>query len=111
MAYSMDLRERVIDALHREKLSQHAAAKRFGVAVGTVNGWVKKHRQGDLRPGKPGPTGPSKLTDQDEQQLREMVRDRPGITSREAAARLGHKLSAGHVRRVWLRMGLSYKKN
>ena len=110
MAYSMDLRVRVIDALHREKLSQDAAARRFGVAVGTVNAWVKKHREGDLRPGKPGPTGASKLTEHDRQLLKRMVRDRPGITSREAAAKLGHRFSEGHIRRLWLQMGLSFKK-
>ena len=110
MAYSMDLRVRVIDALHHEKLSQNAAARRFGVAVGTVNAWVKKHKAGDLQPGKPGPTGPGKLTEEDLQHLERMVQERPGITSHEAAAKLDHKVSEGHVRRVWLSKGLSYKK-
>ena len=110
MAYCLDFRERVVAAVQRDKLSARAAARRFDVNPGTLRAWIKKHREGDLRPGKPGPTGPSKLTEHDRQLLEQMVRDRPGITSREAAAKLGHRFSEGHIRRLWLQMGLSFKR-
>ena len=39
MALSVDLRERVLAAHERREGSQRVLAERFGIAVGTVNGW------------------------------------------------------------------------
>ncbi len=39
-----------------------------------------------------------------------MVQERPGITSDQAARRLGGKLHPGTIRKLWLQMGLSYKR-
>ncbi len=110
MAYSMDLRLRVVEAVNDQGMTQPEAATTFQIAVGTVNAWIKKHRGGDLEPGKPGPTRSRALSDEELAELRLWVDQRPGITSAEAATKLGHKVTAGHIRRIWLQMGLSYKK-
>lgn len=53
--YSMDLRERVVAAVERDGLSRNKAAARFGVAVSTAIGWVRRFRQtGSVEPGQMG---------------------------------------------------------
>jgi putative transposase len=60
--YSMDLRERVVEAVEGEGLSRHQAAARFKVAVRTVIGWVNQLRAtGSLAPGQMGGHRPKKL--------------------------------------------------
>ena len=44
--YSMDLRERVIEAIEREGLSCSRAAARFEVAISTTIERVNRYRQG-----------------------------------------------------------------
>lgn len=110
MAYSMDLRRLVVRAVTEQHLSRAEASRRFGVSYHAVKQWVRREREGDLAPRKPGPTRPRVLTEEDLASLRRFVEERPGITSEEAAERLGHKITAGHVRTVWIRMGLRFKK-
>ena len=42
--YSLDLRERLVDAVELEGLSRRQAALRFGVGVKTAIDWVKRFR-------------------------------------------------------------------
>jgi transposase len=61
--YSKDLRERVVWAVEREGLSRNQAAARFGVAVSTTIGWVKRYRQtGSVAPGQMGGHKPRRLS-------------------------------------------------
>lgn len=110
MAYPLDLRLRVVQAVREQGLGQAEAAKVFQVSVGSVNAWLQKHKQGNLGAAKPGPTGSRTLDPEHLEDLRRWVQERPGITSREAAAKLGGKVSDGYVRFLWRRMGLSFKK-
>lgn len=109
MAYSMDFRRRVLDVHHDEGLNIQQTADRFRLSWDTVRTWLDRARRGRLEPDRPGPKGPRTVTEQDRAALRQMVEDRPGITSAQAAERLG-KLHPGTVRNLWLKMGLSYKK-
>ncbi len=43
--YSIDLRERVVGAVEKGKLSCHRAAAQFGVGVSTAITWVRRFRQ------------------------------------------------------------------
>ena len=45
MAYSQDLRDRVIDAVLVEEMSRRGAAVRFGVSETTAINWVKRVEQ------------------------------------------------------------------
>ena len=51
--YSMDLRERVVEAVERDGLSCNQAAARFEVAISTAIEWVNRYRQtGAWRPAR-----------------------------------------------------------
>jgi transposase len=53
--YSLDLRKRVVAAVLTGGLSCNQAAERFGVAVSTAIGWVRRQREtGNVAPGKMG---------------------------------------------------------
>ena len=61
-AYSMDLRERVVEAVEVEGLSCNQAAARFEVAVSTAIGWVDRFRRtGSVAPDRRGGNRPKKL--------------------------------------------------
>ena len=42
--YSMDLRERVVQAVEQEGLSRRRAADRFGIGIKTAIDWVRRQR-------------------------------------------------------------------
>jgi transposase len=113
MALSMDLRERVLAAHERREGSQRVLAERFGVAVGTVNGWLRQARAGRRAPLRPrggraalGGAGPEDLT--------AMAAERPDATLAEyaemLALRVGRRFSPAVLCRALRRAGLRRKK-
>ncbi len=83
MAYSMDLRLKVIEALD-EGESVPAVARRFGIGVDTVRQY-KQQRDEHCEPIrlKTGPKKPMKRTPEDDAKILEAIRNDPGITLRE----------------------------
>src|ERR671916_776932 len=61
MALSVDLRERVLAAHERREGSQRLLAERFGVALGTVNAWLRQAREGRRAPRRRGRYAPAVL--------------------------------------------------
>ena len=60
--FSIDLRERVVDAVVRDGQSCRQAAARFGVGVSTAIAWVARFRKtGGVAPGQMGGHRPKKL--------------------------------------------------
>jgi transposase len=113
MVLSADLRERVLSAHERREGSQRVLAERFGVAVGTVNGWLRQARAGRRAPPRRrggrtalGGAGPEDLT--------AMVAERPDATLAEYAAmlaeRVGRRFSPAVLCRALRRAGLRRKK-
>ncbi|GGG27868.1 hypothetical protein GCM10010964_14760 [Caldovatus sediminis] len=113
MALSVDLRERVLAAHERREGSQRVLAERFGVAVGTVNGWLRQAGAGRRAPlrrrgGRAalGGAGPEELT--------ALVAERPDATLAEYAAmlaeRVGRRFSPAVLCRALRRAGLRRKK-
>jgi transposase len=88
--YSMDLRQRVADAVDRNEGSLRRLARRFCVSVSFITRLLALRRQtGSLEP-RAGRTGPPPRLDADGlQRLRDLVRDEPDATLEELAARLG----------------------
>lgn len=110
MTYSMDLRERVVAALEAgEPIA--VVGRRFGVARPTVRDWWRRYQRGALSPQTPGPKGPVKLTAADEALMREMLRQRPGITARQLMEHLSVDVVESTVCRAIKRLGLSLKKS
>ncbi|WP_252181166.1 IS630 family transposase, partial [Azospirillum sp. B4] len=61
--YSMDLRQRVVDAVKLDGLSRHQAAKRFGVAVSTAIKWLEREAvTGSVAPGQMGGHKPKAIS-------------------------------------------------
>lgn len=61
-AYSMDLRERVVEAVERDGLSCNQAVARFEVAISTAIDWVNRYREtSSVAPGQIGGHRPKKL--------------------------------------------------
>jgi putative transposase len=82
---SEDLRDRVVGAVERERLSCRAAAKRFGVGVSTAISWVRRFREtGSSAPGRMGGYKPRAICGAH----REWLIERCGAASRRRLERL-----------------------
>src|SRR5271169_3607814 len=51
--YSMDLRERVVQAVDQEGLSRRQAAERFGIGIKTAIDWLRRFRETGSMAAKP----------------------------------------------------------
>ena len=113
MALSVDLRERVLAAHERREGSQRVLAERFGVAVGTVNGWLRQVREGRRAPLRRR-GGPAALGGAGPEVLSALVAERPDATLAEYAAmlaeRVGRRFSPAVLCRALRRAGLRREK-
>ena len=113
MARSVDLRERVLAAHERREGSQRVLAERFGVSLGTVNGWLRQARGGQRAPLRRR-GGRAALGGAGPQDLTAMVAERPDATLAEyaamLAARVGRQFSLAVLCRALRGAGLRRKK-
>jgi transposase len=111
--YSMDLRQRVVDAIERDGLSCNQAAARFAVAISTAIKWVNRHRRtGSLAPGQMGGHRPRKLVGEHRDWLLGRCRERE-FTLRGLVTELAERVLSVDYRVVWQFVHderLSYKK-
>jgi len=115
-AYSLDLREKIVDAVLERRMSKAQAARTFGVGATSVKRYVKLAEEGkSLRPGKaPGKKG--KLDANGIALLEEDLRARPAATY-EKRANLLHDLLGVRVSkkaticRTVKRLGYTRKKD
>lgn len=112
-AYSVDLRQRVIEAV-QGGLSAHQAAERYAVAYSTAVLWVRRLRQhGEWGPRKMGrPRG--SLLDPHAEYLLALLEQTPDLTLAELAARLKRErqVQVG-ITALWNflnQQGLTFKK-
>jgi transposase len=110
---SIDLRERVVDAVVRGGLSCRKAAGRFGVGVSTVIAWVARFRKtGSVAPGQMGGHRPKKLVGAWRDWLIARCRERE-FTLRGLVAELAERGLRVDYRTVWEFVhaeGLTHKK-
>jgi transposase len=113
MALSVDLRERVLAAHERREGSQRVLAERFGIAVGTVNGWLRQAHEGRRAPLRRR-GGPAALGGAGPEVLTALAAERPDATLAEYAAmlaeRVGRRFSPAVLCRALRRAGLRRKK-
>ena len=111
--YSMDLRERAIQAVEAEGLSRRAAAARLGLGVSTVINWVRRVRErGSVRPGRMGGHKPKKIAGEYRVWLLARCRERD-FTLRGLVAEFGERGLKVDYRSVWEFVDaeqLTYKK-
>ena len=99
--YSMDLRERVVEAVERDGLSCNQAAARFEVAVGTAIDWGNRYRQtGSVAPGQRGGHRPKKLVGEYRDWLVQRCQKRE-FTLRGLVAELAERGLSVDYRVVW----------
>ena len=112
--YGVDLRERVVAAVERDGMSRHQAAARFGVAVSTAIGWLKRFRQtGSVAPGQMGGHKPRAISGQHREWLIGRCRS-ADFTLRGLVAELAERGLKVDYHSVWDFVHaekLSFKKN
>lgn len=114
-AYSLDLRQKIIETYENESISQRKLAKRFRVAPSFVTRLLKQYRQtGELSP-KPRPGRPRKLSSQQIELIQSLVEAQPDITLGELCealkAQVGVRVSTPTMCRVMKHLNLTRKKN
>jgi putative transposase len=113
--YSIDLRERVLQAHEAGEGSQRVLAERFSVSVGTVCGWLGLVRREGRRIPRAHRRGRRALGGADPQVLVGLVAEQNDATLAQYRARLaertGVRVSEAAVCRALTRLGLSRKKD
>lgn len=115
MAYSQDIRERVIAAVEEEGLSRRAAGNRYRVPASTVVNWIRAFRQSGRK--KPRPMGGDRrsVLKSERGWIARLIAREKNLTLLMVSARL---LAERHVRadpsmlsRFLRAEGFSFKKN
>lgn len=113
--YSLDLRQRILDAYDAGEGSVRELAERFAVAPNTVQNYLNRRREaGQVAPKAPTRHGPAPaLSAGHEHALRALVAEKNDCTdaeyARRLAARTGKRVSRRTVNRAWRRMGYTRK--
>jgi putative transposase len=115
MAYSQDLRDRVIDAVLVEGMSRRGAAVRFGVSETAAINWLKRVEQtGSRAPAQLGGYKPMMLAPHQEF-LEAVRRDKPDITLQglcdRLAAERGLETYTSVMSRFLRHLGVTLKKS
>lgn len=111
-AYSLDLRERIVEAVAGGQ-TKTEAAKRFKVNRSTVYEYLHRHEQGNLK-ASPPPGRPRTLTAEQVQALAAQVKEHAGMSLQEHADlfEAEHKVKLGFstVNLYFKRLGITHKK-
>jgi transposase len=115
MAYSVDLRMRVVRAFEAREGSYDELARRFAVGRATVNRWLRLKREtGDIRRRPRGGGHPFLLGEEHLRMFRAIVMAKPDGSRAELAklllARTGISVSLATLGRSLHRLGFTRKK-
>jgi transposase len=113
-AYSEDLRQKVVEAVHQRGTSKSEAARLFGISLSSVKRYTRLASQGESLTPRKGGGRPPKADQTTRKLLEEDIRSRPSATIKERCRFLmgfaGKSLSEVTLRRLLKRMGYSRKK-
>jgi transposase len=110
-AYSTDLRERIVLAVHRGDHSLRQIAHLFAVSVSFVVRLLRRWRRtGTLDPAPHGGGPHRRLDDAALERLRQLVQDHPAATLRELRDLLGIPCHLSTIDRALRRLGITRKK-
>lgn len=115
-AYSLDLRQKIVDAYAEGNLSQRQLAKQFRVALSFVEKLLKQQREtGDIAPKKRTNQTPTKLNEAQLQVLEQLVEQHNDATLEELRDLLEQKtgvwIGRSTVDRMLTKLDLTVKKN
>lgn len=113
--YSLDLREKILEAHQRGLGSQRYIAECFGVSLGFVEKLLRQvRRSGEVAAHRQGGGPASRVTDDVLAHIEQLVQGQPDITRAELAERLAQdgiiKISVTTVGRALDRLGFTRKK-
>lgn len=110
MAYSMDLRLRVLAALD-DGHTVASVARRFDLGEDAVRAYRRRRdATGSAEPLKTGPKKPIKLTPQDDAKMLELIEREPGVTLNAIRAQLSVEVAESTVCRRLKKLGISLKE-
>jgi transposase len=114
MAYSIDLRERIVEAVQERGYSIRATAELFKVGHATVERYVKQYREkGDLTPGTSSGR-PRLLSFEQEEALKQQLQEHDDLTLQQHCdlfeEATGVQMSYVTMHRAIKRFGVSRKK-
>lgn len=114
-AYSIDLRQKILDAYHSSPISQSQLAKRFSVALSFGQKLLKQYRlTGNIAPKAHGGGGQLKLTPEQLTTLAELIEANNDATLEELCHLLAEKtgvvVSRATMGRMTQRLNLTVKK-
>lgn len=115
-AYSLDLRQKILDTYLEGGISQRQLAKRFCVTLSFIEKLLKQYREtGSIAPKVRTQQTPPKLNEQQFNVLREIVEAKNDATLREIREQLKEKtgvtIGISTVDRMLKKMEISFKKN
>jgi transposase len=114
MAYSLDIRERVVEAVIEDGMSRRAAARRFKVSESSAIKWVEHFEAtGRIEP-DPHPETHRSMLNEEKVWLLELIVLEPDLTLEEITERLAARNVDVCLSAVWRffdRNGISFKKN
>ena len=115
MAYSLDLRKRIVDAVERGSRTKRAIAEFFGVHESFIYKLLRQKRErGDLAPLPHGGGATAKLTEADLPILYDLVAETPDATlaelRKQMKQRAGIKVSESTICRALQTLELTLKK-
>ena len=115
-AYSLDLRQKIIDVYQNEEISQRQLAKRFCVAKSFVIKLLKQYRQtGSIKPLAHGGGAKLKVNPEQLEILSQVIEDNNDATLEELCQMFQEKtnliVSRATMGRMSQRLNLTVKKN
>ena len=114
MAYSKDLRMKVVEAYEEGEGTSAELAERFKLNQKTVLDWLRRFREtGDVQPSPHGGGAQLKLTEEVLAIIKELLQQQNDLTSKEIQHSLEQQntqISATSVDRAILELGWSRKK-
>lgn len=115
-AYSLDLRQKIVDIYQNESISQRQLAKRFGVAKSFVIKLLKQHREtGSIEPLPHGGGAKLKINPEELEILAQLIEEKNDATLEELCQMFQEKteviVSRATMGRMSQRLNLTVKKN
>ena len=115
-AYSLDLRQKIIDVYHNESISQRQLAQRFNVANSLIIKLLKQYREtGNIKPLAHGGGGKLKVNREQLELLAELIEQNNDATLEELCQmfldRTKVTVSRATMGRMSQRLNLTVKKN
>lgn len=110
--YSMDLRERVVEAVDEGKQTKWEISLRFQVSPAWIRRLLQRRREtGSIQPKSRDYTASTKVDDALRQRFAELVKETPDATLAELKERAETSLSLSTVSRTLRKLGLTLKKS